>query len=355
MSICYSNANPLALYCDEYLLERLRILATDPATPSSVKKKVQGMFVGWSQELQGQRGYERLAALYKQLPQRARKSRPQPKYLSNDPRELEDDDGEQQESGGNHTGSSSPAVDSPSSQRPRSNTASGSRSRSNTLNDDPPASPSFSSRKKSKKPSRSSHTTPTPLPRVDLTKERPKIQQTLAEASSASINLMNALQLINWEQELSTENKRATECFNKCRRLRKNVLRYIHSIESEEFIGSLIHANEELIQALQKYDKMSQAPDDDSDSDYENDDWRVESGMRNVNLNRKNGSDDDDDDESESDSEQESSSAPSRYRQSKSSHGTTHKPKYEEEDDENPFGDSHVIETPVDEREYIRY
>ncbi|KAF5101041.1 hypothetical protein D0Z00_001041 [Geotrichum galactomycetum] len=167
------------------------------------------------------------------------------------------------------------------------------------------------------------------MPRIDLTKERPKIQQTLAEASSAATNLMNALRLINWEQELSTENKRATECFNKCRRLRKQVLRYIHSIESEEFIGSLLHTNEELIQALQKYDKMSQAPDEDSDSDYENDDWKVESGMRKLNVNdrRKN--------RDESDSESDLSD--------------------EEEDDDNPFGDANKIDNPVDERAYIKY
>jgi len=287
-------------------------LATDSQTTPAVRKKVQGLFVGWSQDLQGQRGYERLVELYKQLPQRARRSRPQPKYLSNDPHELEDDEGE----------SSSPSIGPSSSSHSRSNTASGSgnRSRSNTVDDH------YVNKKKTKKTSKPA---PAPLPRIDLAKERPKIQQTLAEASSAATNLINALRLINWEEELSTENKKATEWFNKCRRLRKQVLRYIHSIESEEFIGSLLHTNEELIQALQKYDKMSQAPDEDSDSDYENDDWKVDSGMRKLNINdrRKNR------DESDSESDQSD----------------------DEEDDDNPFGDANKIDNPVDERAYIKY
>lgn len=309
------------------------------------------MFVGWSQELEGQRGYERLAALSKQLPQRARKVRPQPKYLSNDPHELEDDEGESAESAA-HSGTSSPAPGI-SGRRSRSNTATGSRSRSNTFQEDRSESPSFFRSKKSKKPS---HATSTSLPRVDVTKERPKIQNTLAEASSASTNLINALQLINWERELSTENQRATECFNKCRRLRKQVLRYIHSIESEEFIGSLIHANEELIQALQKYDKMSQAADDDSDSDYENDDWRVASGVRNLNISRKSNDSHGEDSESEENSGSDRA-GPSRYRQGKPKHLPPPSKKYqeEEEDEEDPFGDSNVIDTPVDEKAYLRY
>lgn len=297
------------------MLERLRILATDNQTTPAVRKKVQSLFVGWSQDLNGQRGYERLAELYKQLPQHSRKARPQPKYLSNDPHELEEDEGESSPSG-----SAGPS----SGVRSRSNTTSGSgsgnRSRSNTVENH------HTDKKKVKKQPKPA---PAPLPRIDLAKERPKIQQTLAEASSAATNLMNALRLINWEQELSTDNKKATECFNKCRRLRKQVLRYIHSIESEEFIGSLLHTNEELIQALQKYDKMSQAPDEDSDSDYENDDWKVESGMRKLNV--------------------------SDRRNHRDSSDTGSDVSDEEEDDDNPFGDSNKIKTPVDERAYIRY
>lgn len=317
------------MYCDEYLLERLRILATDASTPSPVKKRVQNLFYGWSQDLQGQRGYERLAALYKQLPQRSRKSRPQPKYLSNDPQELEEDE---------ESPSERSAGFSREPPRSRSNTASGSGNRSRSNTHEKP--------KKTKKKSE-----PTPMPRIDLAKEKPKIQQTLAESSSAATNLMNALQLINWETELSTENRKATEYFNKCRKLRKQVLRYIHGIESEEFIGSLIHANEELIQALQKYDKMSQAPDEDSDSDYERDDWKLESNMRKLNIDKGRRAEDDSDDDSGSDYDSDG------YDRSNRKNKQTSRSRYQDDDDDddNPFGDSNVIQTPVDEKNYFKY
>lgn len=338
-------------------MERLRILATDPSTSPPVKKKVQALFRGWSEELQGKRGYERLASLQKQVPQRVRKERrPPPKYLSNDPQDFDDvDDDDEPRSGTTTPGGSNPApgisgrrgkpVEDPHASymfgAHSKNTYNaddhsgvsgsflGGRSRANsfTENGHSGSSGSYlkaSSNKKKvpKKPAGPS------LPPVNLVKERPKIQQTLAEASSAATNLMNALQLINWERELSTDNKRATECFNKCRRLRKNILRYIHSIESEEFIGALIHANEELIQALQKYDKMSQAPDDDSDSDYENDDWRAESRRR-GNAN-------------ESDSELSSNGSDRRPPTGKGKKSYSDDDE-EDEDDDNPFGDSNAV------------
>lgn len=352
-------------------MERLRILATDPSTSAPVKKKVQALFRGWAEELQGKRGYERLAALQKQVPQhtaRRRERRPQPKYLSNDPQDLNDDDDEDDvpSSGATTPGGSNPSVGiagrrGKPAEDPHasymfgahskttlnsenhsgvSGSYLGGRSRANSLTEENHSGSSGSflraSANKKKQPKKKTQSASPALPPVNLVKERPLIQQTLADASTASTNLLNALQLINWERELSTDNKRATECFNKCRRLRKSVLRYIHSIESEEFIGSLIHANEELIQALQKYDKMSQAPDEDSDSDYENDDWRVESKQQ-----RRGGDSEDEDSESDVSSVVSSSArppVPSGKAKGKNAGAVS-----DEDDEENPFGDANAL------------
>lgn len=332
----------------------MRILATDPATPAPVKKRVQSLFLGWSKELKGHRGYERLAALYKELPQRARKVRPQPKYLSNDPHELDDDE-ETHAEAESRTTSPTPGISGRQSRRNSGSgipvvAASGS-GRGNTTNAE--AAPAFMFGhahaepqtsymfgKKKGKHSKTSSRSAAPVPKIDIVKERPLIQQALAEATRASTNLINSLTHINWEEELSTENKQATEWFNRCRKLRKTILRYIHGVESEEFIGSLIHANEELIAALQKYDKMSTAPDDDSDSDYENDDWRVESGLRNVKLSNREDDDEDDDDDDDSDATD--------------SQGKQKSAKHADENDD-PFGDSNVIRNSVDESSYNRY
>lgn len=329
------------LYCDEYLLERLRLLVTDQSTPKKVKVRAQGMFAVWAQDLRGRRECERLVALHKQVPMRVRKPRPQPKYLSNDPRDLEEDYGDEEEErdarrrgetydrngkDNDYNNNNNNNDDNDDNDDDRSYGSSSSSLRA------PPIPPSSS------KPKPVSHTTShhsqskkQTVRKINLTTERPKIQKVLAESGSAATNLNNALQLINWEKELSTQNPKATECFNKCRALRKHVLRYIHSIESEEFIGPLIHANDELVGALQEYDKMSRPADYDSDSDgsadsdYEEDDWKVESDrMARMNLKEGGGGGG-------------SSSSGGGH----SSKGKSRRPA--DEDEEDPFGDSHAI------------
>lgn len=301
------------LYCDEYLLERLRLLATDSTTPKKVQNLTRNMFIGWSEQFKGQREYERLVVLQKQVPMKKKRARPQPKYLSNDPRDLEeDDDNDTDNNNDNHYGGGT---------RSRSASTSEDHSRSGP----PPIPPSSSkprmpttttSHKKSKSHSSRSNQQPV-VRKLDMAKEKPLILNALAEASSAATNLTNALQFIDWSKELSTENKNATECFNKCRKLRKSILRYIHSVESEEFLGPLIDANDHLISALKRYDEMSrpQDYDSDSDSDYEQDDWKVD-----ADRGRHEGS--------------SSGAGPSTRRNNDSD---------DEDDEDNPFGDSNAI------------
>lgn len=45
------------------------------------------------------------------------------------------------------------------------------------------------------------------------------------------------------------------------------MLRYIQLVESDEWIGSLLSANDELVKALTSYEIMDRSLDDDSDSD----------------------------------------------------------------------------------------
>lgn len=330
------------LYCDENLLERLRFLVTDTATNAKVRKKAQGLYIGWAQNFKGVRGYERLVALYKQVPVRSRKPRPQPKYLSNDLRDLEEDEDEDEERERSHG----------------SNDGQDSRRRNNNHNDyyddnagegssrgshrPPPVPPSSAKPSKGKKKplTKSNKSAPAPMPKINLIKERPLIQRVLADSGTASTNLINALTLINWERELSTENKAATDGFKRCRTLRKSVLRYIHSIESDEFLGPLIHANEELITALKKYDEMSRPPDYDSDSedsDYDKDDWKVEAD-RMQHLNIGSSSKNAGTSRSRSGSLAHNTQESSTKKQQQYSESET-----ESEDDNNPFGDSNAI------------
>ncbi|KAJ3484793.1 hypothetical protein NLG97_g6970 [Lecanicillium saksenae] len=91
----------------------------------------------------------------------------------------------------------------------------------------------------------------------------------IAESSLASINLLNALQSINREKERISDNQTAVQRFEICKQLRRRVLRYIHHVEHEQWLGGLLHANDELVHALMTYEQLDQSIDADSDSDDE--------------------------------------------------------------------------------------
>jgi len=89
----------------------------------------------------------------------------------------------------------------------------------------------------------------------------------IANSSMASTNLLNGLQLVNRERERVSENPEVVRRFQACKKLRKEILRYIQHVESDEWIGSLVNANDELVKALTAYEIMDRSVDDDSDSD----------------------------------------------------------------------------------------
>lgn len=57
--------------------------------------------------------------------------------------------------------------------------------------------------------------------------------------------------------------------FETCKQLRRQILRYIHLVESEQYIGGLLNANDELVKGLMAFEIMDKSIDDDSDSDNE--------------------------------------------------------------------------------------
>lgn len=358
------------LYKDYNLLERLRLTATDESVNPKVQKKMKGLIHGWHRELEGVEGFEELVKLENQLPQRKRRTRPQPKYLSHDYSGSDDEGGANKGHRGSHrrgqsgqstnedhegaededdqyngsgVGSSSRRV---AHSRHGSRSSPFNRSRSNSYNDTSTAA------KKSKHKSRPSNASPndqsgpTRMSKSEVAKERPKIQQVLAEASTASTNLTNALKLINRDLELSTENEDATKYFERCKSLRRKVLKYIHSIESEDYLGSLIHANEELVESLRLYDDMSH-PDSDSDDE----DWKVERNLSKLTVS-DDGSDYSGSEESDG-SQPQASSIPNSSQGRRAPPPISPKPAYlrsniqqqPEEDEENPFADSHIDET----------
>lgn len=148
--------------------------------------------------------------------------------------------------------------------------------------------------------------------------------------------------------------------FEACKTLRRQILRYIQLVESEQFLGSLIHANEELVDALMLFVKLDKPIEEDSDSE-DGEDWNrsddVAEGVGKMNLADRRGS--------------TSSAAgngrvvgagagappskgkgplPQRYhpRQQQPPESESEQDEDDEDDDpDNPFGDSNeVVDTP---------
>ncbi|KAF2452883.1 hypothetical protein BDY21DRAFT_293962 [Lineolata rhizophorae] len=238
------NAGPRfqeAVGRDEPLLERLRLLARDDMVDAGVRRKCTGLYRQWGASYKNTPGLERVAALYKQLP---------------------------------HAGRRPSATAASSSAWAASAAAQGSTStapaiRPVTLGAAPNLGSSssgsiFKSRdKKSKKRGAGAGA------KFNLEKEKPRLMECIAQASVASTNLTNGLRLINREAERVSANAECVARFEACRALRRQVLRYIQLVESEDWIGGLLAANDELVKALRAYEVWDKSVDEDSDSEAE--------------------------------------------------------------------------------------
>ena len=237
-------------FADEPLLERLRILAKDDMVDAEVRAKCNILFRQWAVAYKGTAGLERIAALYKQLPQTKRPQPHQSKVLRETEAEAERENvlSPASPTSSNRRGSSPPSHMSVSSSTPRPV----------ILGPAPlPSSSIFKKDKKSKqKP-------------FNLEKEKPRLLETIATASVASTNLLNAVQLINREEQRVSNNPEVMSRFETCKLLRRQILRYIQLVESDQWIGSLLSANDELVKALTAFEIMDKSIDDDSDSERE--------------------------------------------------------------------------------------
>ncbi|KAF9514677.1 hypothetical protein BS47DRAFT_1342821 [Hydnum rufescens UP504] len=83
--------------------------------------------------------------------------------------------------------------------------------------------------------------------------------QSISSASQASNNL-----LVNREQDSIETNDRVQECLAQAKAAGEVVVRYIQLVEDEEYIGTLLDSNERVNSAIQLYDNMLKAADEES-------------------------------------------------------------------------------------------
>ncbi|KAL5377265.1 hypothetical protein DPSP01_009926 [Paraphaeosphaeria sporulosa] len=307
-------------FADEPLLERLRLMAKDDMVDKEVRDKVNVLFRQWAVAYKGTPGLERIATLYKELP---RTKRPQPHQS----RVVRENEAEAERENASSSPPASPTThrrNSPPSHFPQASSSSG-----RTVALGAAATPSSSLFRKDKKDKKNKGKP------FNLEREKGQLLETIASATVASNSLMNALQLINREVQRVSENPEVSHRFETCKLTRRQILRYIQLVESEQYIGSLLNANDELVKALMAYEIMDKSIDDDSDSD--NDDSSApSSSMAGLSM---------DDAPPAKPPRPVSIPMPPAPAPSK-------QPQIEpEEEDDDPFGDSHAVKTPYERNE----
>ncbi|KAK3316065.1 hypothetical protein B0H66DRAFT_276250 [Apodospora peruviana] len=253
------NAGPRfqRTFADEPLLERLRFCGTADLSDPEVKKKCAELFRSWASEYKNVRGMERVASLYKELPKRKHiVTQEKSKVLKETENPFGDDEDEEQPPA-NQAG---PASSSSAQSHSRKSSALSGPQITGTIQ-------SFSYTSKDKKKKDKEKKSNKKHKPFNLEAEKEQMKAHIAEASIASINLMNTLQSINREKERISENQTALERFEACKQLRRKILRYIHHVDSEQWLGGLLHANDELVTALMTFEQLDRSIDADSDSD----------------------------------------------------------------------------------------
>ncbi|KAG9254659.1 uncharacterized protein F5Z01DRAFT_86106 [Emericellopsis atlantica] len=251
------NAGPRfqRAFADEPLLERLRVCGTSDLSDPDVRKKCRELFREWS-AFKDTPGLQKIAALHRELPKKkVAVTQERSKVI----RETEANPfGDEEEEAAREAAQQKASASGPS-HKPSSSTAS-----AVAMQKAGAGSSFFSSSKDKKKDKSKGKRKP-----FNLEAEKPQMKAVIADASISSTNLLNTLQTINRETERISDNPSAVEKFEACKQLRRRVLRYIHHVEDEHFLGSLLNANDALVHALMSFEQMDNAIDADSDSDDE--------------------------------------------------------------------------------------
>lgn len=170
-----------------------------------------------------------------------------------------------------------------------------------------------------KRRSRGSHHSSTRS--FDFKKEEKNIRESIASSNIASDNLMNALRLVNNQSQNVSENSDVSRRFKECKSLRRQMVRYIQNVTSEQYLGSLLKANENLVQAMENYDLMNKSADYSTDSE-----------------------------DGEYISSSAAPSSPPPARPPRPDHAAkpqfVNPPESESDEDDNPFGDRHAVHSP---------
>ncbi|KAK0385157.1 hypothetical protein NLU13_7635 [Sarocladium strictum] len=328
-------------FANEPLLERLRVCGTSHLSDPAVRNKCRVLFRGWA-SYAGTPGLTEIANLHKELP---RRKQVVTQAKSKVVRETENPFGDEEEEEAaaqaaarrNKANAGPSAAPAPVPLSSQAKTSSGG------------SSSFFGSSSKDKKKAKAGK-----RKGFNLEAEKENMKAAIADSALEYTNLMNALQSINREKERISENPQALQHFEACKQLRRRILRYIHHVESEQWLGGLLNANDQLVHALMSFEQMDRSIDADSDSD---DEIAEQAHMyRMAQMKGKEAQQTADNLAGLSlDDSKDSASPPPPPPPPRPAMQRQDSEEDEDDDEENPFGDSNVIETPATEKAQPRW
>lgn len=269
-----------------------------------VQQKVRNLAIGWKLELKDLDGYKYMASLWKFLP------RLHLRQASASQSDFEDGGSKKYDHSGPRgaTRVASPPLS------PREESRKSPPPRPMAISPYTAAKQDNDKRKKSKKKSKRRKNgivyadSEYQIPQINYKVEAPKIRTVIANCHTHTTALHNALLALPTGTNALDDTKVTAE-FEKCRKIRRSVLRYLQYVGAgdeasksrevlamdEEFLGSLIVANEQLVSTFQEFDKacgyseQNPAPtyEDESDESYylsDSSDDELSRGMQDVTV-----------------------------------------------------------------------
>ncbi|KAK6461541.1 hypothetical protein DFJ63DRAFT_185161 [Scheffersomyces coipomensis] len=256
-----------------------------------VQDKVRNLAIGWKTELEELDGYKYFACLWQFIPKGSKSrggNRPSSRSVSSpksSSRDVDDDDDDygtgssSRRSRANTNGyeddedvySSSPPYSRPKSPRtprspppPRPKTSS---PYTDSNKDNKKKDKKDKKKRKFRRPGVKYADAEFQIPQINYTLEAPKIRTLIGQCHTHTTGLNNALITLP-AHESPTDNQKIKSEFEKCKKIRRKVLRYLQFVGAggeedktpeiiamdEEFLGSLIGANELLVETFKAFD-----------------------------------------------------------------------------------------------------
>ncbi|KAI8097773.1 uncharacterized protein BX664DRAFT_327226 [Halteromyces radiatus] len=232
---------------NDKMRERFEFMLSSPMESMVVKKQLVSLLGAWSMKYKGEPGMRMLANMYQigltklGLGRHSRSTSTSQTSSSSPP---------------------PPQSSQPEQQQQQQRSPIGSPKRRSMPPPTKPNRPETSNQRKTKPRSQSNATRHEGSTSVfDFAAAKPKIIQEIALANQHVNQLVNALKLLDtredrWEIDLQHD-KRLQEYRQECEDSKKKIVKYARLVEDEEWIGTLLSTNEELLKALDMYDIMS--------------------------------------------------------------------------------------------------